>query len=151
MKILMVCLGNICRSPMAEGIIRDKADEKGIEIKTDSAGTGDYHIGEAPDRRAVAAMKKHGHDITDLQARQFKVSDFDEFDIIYAMDSSNLDNILKLARNEDDRGKVKLILNESQPNRDMQVPDPYFGGEAGFENVYQMLDAACEVILERLK
>lgn len=147
----MVCLGNICRSPMAEGIIRDKADEKGIEIETDSAGTGDYHIGEGPDKRAVAAMKKHGHDITDLRARQFKVSDYDEFDVIYAMDASNFDNILKLARNDDDRGKVKLILNESQPNRDMEVPDPYFGGDAGFENVYKMLDAACEVILERLK
>lgn len=136
---------------MAEGIIRDKANEKGVKIETDSAGTGDYHIGEGPDHRAVAAMKKRGHDITDLQARQFRVSDYDKFDMIYAMDASNLENILDLARNDDDRGKVKLILNESQPNRDMEVPDPYFGGDAGFENVYKMLDAACELILERIK
>jgi len=136
---------------MAEGIIRDKAKEKGIEIETDSAGTGDYHVGESPDKRAVDAMKKHNHDITDLRARQFDLSDFGKFDVVYAMDISNYDNIMALARNDDDRDKVRLILNESQPNRGMEVPDPYFGGDPGFENVYQMLDAACEVILERIR
>lgn len=150
MKILMVCLGNICRSPMAEGIMRDKAAAAEIEIETDSAGTGDYHIGESPDHRAVAAMKKRGHDITDLRARQFQVQDFDDFDLIYAMDASNYGNILSLARNDNDRGKLKLILNESQPNRDMEVPDPYFGGDEGFDRVYKMLDAACDAALKRI-
>lgn len=135
---------------MAEGIMRDKAAAAEIEIETDSAGTGDYHIGESPDHRAVAAMKKRGHDITDLRARQFQVQDFDDFDLIYAMDASNYGNILSLARNDNDRGKLKLILNESQPNRDMEVPDPYFGGDEGFDRVYKMLDAACDAALKRI-
>ncbi len=135
---------------MAEGIMRDKAAAAEIEIETDSAGTGDYHIGESPDHRAVAAMKKRGHDITDLRARQFQVQDFDDCDLIYAMDASNYGNILSLARNDNDRGKVRLILNESQPNRDMEVPDPYFGGDEGFDRVYKMLDAACDAALKRI-
>lgn len=130
--------------------MRDKAAEAGVEFETDSAGTGDYHVGEPPDSRAVAAMKNRGHDISDLRARQFKASDFDAFDMIYAMDASNYHNILSLARNDDDRTKVTLILNESQPNRDMEVPDPYFGGDEGFERVYKMLDAACDAALKRL-
>lgn len=135
---------------MAEGIMRDKAAAAGIDIETDSAGTGDYHIGESPDHRAVAAMKKRGHDITDLRARQFQSDDFDDFDLIYAMDTSNCGNILSLARDDADRAKVKLILNESQPNRDMEVPDPYFGGDEGFDRVYKMLDAACDAVLKRI-
>lgn len=135
---------------MAEGILRDKAKEKGVTITTDSAGTSRYHIGAGPDERAVAAMKRRGHDITDLRARQFTAADFGAFDQIYAMDASNYENILNLAKSDEDRAKVKLILNESQANQDMEVPDPYFGGEAGFDHVYALLDAACDLITDRL-
>lgn len=135
---------------MAEGILRDKAKEKGLAVTTDSAGTSRYHIGAGPDERAVAAMKRHGHDITDLRARQFTAADFVAFDQIYAMDASNYENIMDLAESDDDRAKVKLILNESQPNQGMEVPDPYFGGEAGFDHVYELLDAACDIIIDRL-
>lgn len=135
---------------MAEGILRDKAEAKGVAIQTDSAGTSRYHIGAGPDERAVAAMQRHGHDITDLRARQFTAADFGAFDQIYAMDASNYENILALAESDADRAKVKLILNESQPEMDMEVPDPYFGGDAGFDHVYELLDAACDTIIERI-
>jgi protein-tyrosine phosphatase len=136
---------------MAEGILRDKAKEKGVLIGTDSAGTGNYHIGAIPDERAMKCMANHHHDISDLRARQFTISDFDNFDLIFAMDAANYENILKLARNDSDSRKLKLILNDSQPTMDMEVPDPYFGGDAGFEHVYQLLDAACEVLLNKIK
>lgn len=144
----MVCLGNICRSPMAEGILRNKAFDKGIKIEIDSAGTGDYHVGEHPDKRAVETMAKFGIDISDLRARQFTVSDFDEFDEIYAMDDSNYKNILSLSRNALDESKVTMILNLTNEGENRSVPDPYFGGMDGFDKVYYMLDDACEVILE---
>ncbi len=144
----MVCLGNICRSPMAEGILRKKAFDKGINIEIDSAGTGDYHVGEHPDKRAVETMAKCGIDISDLRARQFTVTDFDEFDEIYAMDDSNYKNILSLSRNELDESKVTMILNLTNEGENRSVPDPYFGGLDGFDKVYYMLDDACEVILQ---
>ena len=144
----MVCLGNICRSPLAEGILRDKT--KKLNITIDSAGTSNYHIGSSPDQRSIANAKKHGIDISGLKARQFSVSDFDRFDFIYVMDTSNFNNIIALARNEEDRKKVHLILNTLHPNKNMQVPDPYFSGEEGFENVYQLLDDACEVISQSI-
>ncbi len=147
-KILMVCLGNICRSPLAEGILRAKLPEKDFFI--DSAGTATYHIGSDPDSRSIAVANKYNIDITHLRGRQFIQQDFDEFDLIYAMDSSNLRHILNLARNKEDEAKVKLILNELTPNEDLSVPDPYYGGDQGFENVYQMLDASCEVIANKL-
>lgn len=148
----MVCLGNICRSPLAEGILRDKLNKKNIEkVEIDSAGTSDYHSGECPDKRTMLNAKKHGLDISSLKARQFKVEDFDRFDKIYAMDVSNYNNILALARNTNDRDKVELILNTFNPNSNMSVPDPYFGGEEGFEIVYNLLDKACEKISEDIK
>lgn len=150
-RILMVCLGNICRSPLAEGILRVKAEKAGIDITIDSAGTSNYHTGEHPDQRTVANAHKHAVDVSHLKARQFSVNDFDEFDHIFVMDSSNYGDVLSLARNEKDRKKVELILNRVYPGSDMSVPDPYFGGEQGFENVFILLDKACDVIISSIK
>jgi protein-tyrosine phosphatase len=143
----MVCLGNICRSPLAVGILKHKSSH--LNIKVDSAGTSNYHIGSLPDSRSIDIAKKFGLDITDQRGRQFSVKDFDKFDFIYAMDINNYKNILALARNENDKKKVDLILNLAYPNQNMDVPDPYHGGEQGFKNVYEMLDKACDVLLER--
>ena len=147
-KILMVCLGNICRSPLAEGILKSKTFLRNVEV--DSAGTGNYHVGGLPDKRSIAIAKEYNLDITDQRARQFSVDDFDNFDIIYAMDNSNHSNILKLARNENDKQKVKLILNEVFPDENLDVPDPYSGGNHGFATVYVMLEQACEIIANKL-
>ncbi len=150
-KILMVCLGNICRSPLAEGILRHKAEQNNLNITIDSAGTSNYHIGEHPDSRTIANARKHGVDVSKLKARQFSEKDFDDFDIIFVMDSSNYADVVSLARNEKDKNKVELILNRSYPNTNMSVPDPYFGGEQGFENVFILLDKACDIIVESFK
>ena len=147
-KVLMVCLGNICRSPLAEGILQSKINSDTIFV--DSAGTAAYHVGNLPDERSIAVAQKYGIDITNQRARKFSSKDFDEFDFIYAMDESNYQNILSLARNSEDEKKVHLILNETQPNKNLSVPDPYYGGKDGFENVYQMLDEACTVIASKL-
>ena len=144
----MVCLGNICRSPLAEGIMRSKLSEDFI---VDSAGTGGWHAGQLPDKRSIAIAKIKGLDITNQKARQFKVSDFTTFDHIFVMDNSNYKDVLALAPNEEAKSKVKLILNELFPNENIDVPDPYYGGEDGFENVYEMLDQACEEIARKLK
>lgn len=144
----MVCLGNICRSPLAEGILRSKVF--GFKTQIDSAGTGAYHSGEKPDRRSISIAKKNNIDITNQSARKFLVEDFDKFDFIYVMDGSNYDNVIALARNEADTAKVKLILNEVFPNENLDVPDPYYGGSFGFKNVYNMLDEACEVIAKKI-
>lgn len=147
-KILMVCLGNICRSPLAEGILKSKLPKDKFTV--DSAGTAAYHIGSKPDPRSIAVAKTHGIDITNLRGRQFTKQDFTDFDLIYAMDTSNFSHIVKMARNEDDIAKVKLILNEISPNENLSVPDPYYGGDQGFENVYQMLNASCKKIADKL-
>lgn len=151
MKILMVCLGNICRSPMADGLLRQKVENSGLDVEVDSAGTSGYHVGEAPDQRMRATAKSFGVNIDSLRARQFETSDFDRFDLIYAMDESNLENILKLARNNQDEAKVKMILNEIYPGENMPVPDPYFGGAEGFTHVYDLLDRATDKIIAELK
>lgn len=144
----MVCLGNICRSPLAEGILVSKV--KSDEIFVDSAGTGAYHIGKLPDKRSIEVAGKYGIDITNQRARKFTVKDFDTFDYIYAMDESNYQNILMLARTNDDKSKVQLILNEAHTTKNLAVPDPYYGGSQGFENVYTMLEQACEIIANKL-
>ncbi len=148
MRILMVCLGNICRSPLAEGILQSKVS---ADVKVDSAGTAAYHIGELPDSRSIAVAKKYGIDLTNQRARKFTVNDFDTFDLIYAMDESNYQDILTLARNTEDKLKVKLILNEVDLISNKSVPDPYYGGSNGFENVYQLLDEACQIIANKIE
>ena len=144
----MVCLGNICRSPLAEGILRSKLSENFI---VDSAGTGGWHAGELPDKRSIAIARLKGLDISNQRARQFKISDFTTFDHIFVMDNTNFKEVLALAPNEATKSKVKLILNEIFPNDNNDVPDPYYGGIDGFENVYNMLDQACDEIARKLK
>lgn len=150
MKILMVCLGNICRSPMADGLMQKKAIENNLSIHVDSAGTSGLHAGEGPDYRMRQTATKMGTPIDTLRSRKFTVEDFDDFDIIFAMDKSNQSNILRLARNEKDKLKVHLILNMSHPGKDLEVPDPYYGGEQGFIVVYKMLDDATDSIVTKI-
>lgn len=144
----MVCLGNICRSPLAQGILESKVNLDKVFV--DSAGTAAYHVGNLPDERSIDVARNYGINITNQRARKFTVQDFDEFDYIYAMDISNYQNILMLARGEEDENKVRLILNEIYPSENKSVPDPYYGGNQGFVNVYQMLDEACDVISKKL-
>lgn len=151
MRILMVCLGNICRSPLAEGIMREKAQEAGLDITVDSAGTAAYHAGEPPDRRSQEVAKKHGIDISKQRARQFGVSDFDIFDKIFVMDSSNYEDVVALTADAEDAGKVDHILNTIYPGKNRPVPDPYYGGRDGFKNVYDMLEKSCNIIVERIR
>ena len=150
-KVLFVCLGNICRSAIAEGILNDKVKAQGLGILVESAGTSSYHIGQAPDRRMQAKALEHGIDISGQRGRQFETYDFDEYDYIFAMDTSNLRDILSLARDENDTKKVALFLNLSNPTMDLSVPDPYYGGDQGFEDVYQMLNKACNFFLSSIE
>lgn len=147
-KIVMVCLGNICRSPLAEGILKNKLDSDNYLV--DSAGTANYHTGKSPDKRSIAVAKKNGLDIANQQAAHFESSYFKKYDLIFVMDLNNYNDVLSLAKNKQDRDKVSLILNETYPNQNMEVPDPYYGGSEGFDYVYELLDAACEVIANRL-
>jgi protein-tyrosine phosphatase len=146
----MVCLGNICRSPMADGLMRKKVQDNQLDVYVDSAGTANYHVGGAPDTRMTATAKSKGIDISGLKARQFIVSDFDAFDLIYVMDQSNYNNVVRLARNETDIQKVQLILELRTSPHEIEVPDPYYGGQDGFEHVYQLLDESTDIILKRL-
>lgn len=148
-KILMVCLGNICRSPLAEGILKSKLDPNKYNIA--SCGTSSYHIGSKPDRRSIEVGKKYGIDISNQRAAQFTGEDFGIYDFIFVMDNSNYQDIIKLTDNKEHKNKVKLILNELHPNENLDVPDPYYGGEQGFENVFQMLDKACNNIVSKLE
>ncbi|TQD39328.1 low molecular weight protein-tyrosine-phosphatase [Haloflavibacter putidus] len=147
-KVVMVCLGNICRSPLAEGLLKAKVDSS--KVKVDSAGTSNYHVDDSPDPRSIAVAKRYGLDITDQRGRQFTAEDFNEFDHIYVMDNSNYEDVVKLAASAEAKEKVEIILNKLFPNENADVPDPYHGGEHGFENVYQMLDEATSVIAKEL-
>ncbi len=142
----MVCLGNICRSPLAEGIMLDLIAKKKLALQVDSAGTSNYHIDEQPDKRTIANAKKHGIDLTLLRARQFTANDFNLFDVIYVMDNSNYNNVIALAKTDENKLKVKLFLSENKNSTYTEVPDPYFGGEQGFETVYQLVHQTCEII-----
>lgn len=144
-KILMVCLGNICRSPLAEGILRSKIGD--LDIIVDSAGTAAYHEGNPPDKRSIAIAKKYGLDISGQRARKFTIQDFEEFDKIYVMDKSNFSDILSLSDNSVFRNKVELILKKVSTIDYEEVPDPYYGGNDGFELVYGLLDEACNQII----
>lgn len=133
---------------MAEGIMRSLVRNLNLEVTTDSCGTGNYHIGEAPDQRAQITAKKHGVDISDLRARQFIPADFNRFDLIYTMDGQNYLDVISQSSEEAHQKKVHLILEEIEPDSRMEVPDPYFGGEAGFEHVFELLENACEQIVK---
>lgn len=140
MKILMVCLGNICRSPLAEGIMKDQIVKAGLDWEVDSAGTGNWHIGQGPDQRSVREAKTHGIDISKQVCRQFKVKDFNDFDLILVMDHNNLSTVLALARNDQDEQKVKLLLN------DKDVPDPYFDDKQ-FEPAFELIEGGCKDVI----
>ena len=141
MKILMVCLGNICRSPLAEGILRHLTQQKGLNWEVVSAGTGSWHVGDPPDHRSVKVAKRHGVDISQQRGRQFSAADFDYFDRIFVMDQDNYRDVLRKARSEADKQKVQLLLTNQQ-----EVPDPWYD-DALFEPVYNMIYKACERIV----
>lgn len=148
-RILMVCLGNICRSPLAHGILESKLPTDTFFV--DSAGTANYHVGDSPDHRSVAIAKTNGIDISNQLGRQFKVSDFDTFDYIFTMDDSNYQNVIALARNSSDITKVKCILEVDESIKFTHVPDPYYGDISDFQNVFQLLEKACNTLAERLQ
>jgi len=150
-KILMVCLGNICRSPMAEGLMKSKIEKYKLDVSVDSAGFESFHTGDPPDERAIDIMKKHGIDITDQKSRLFRLADFREFDRIYVMDSGNYRQVEMVAMDEEKMKKVDFILNSVKPGSNKVVPDPYYGGIDGFEKVYKLLDEATEKIAEQIK
>lgn len=144
MKILMVCLGNICRSPLAHGVMEHLVKEKGLNWEIDSAGTGSWHCGNPPDKRSIVIAKSYGIDISNQRARQFQTSDFDEFDHILVMDKHNYTDVISLAHNQQQRDKVKLFIPDNF------VPDPYHD-DSQFEHVYQLIRAQCEKLLKELK
>lgn len=147
-RILMVCLGNICRSPLAEGILRSMTDPGSVDI--DSAGTAGYHVGSPPDGRSIEVARKYGIDISRQRCRKFQEQDLERFDIIYAMDRANFNHIKGMTTSREQRAKVKLLLEETSTET-KEVPDPYYGGEEGFEEVYNLLTAACEALSRRLE
>jgi protein-tyrosine phosphatase len=151
--VLFVCLGNICRSPLAEGVFRDivEREELGDRFRIDSAGTSDYHIGDAPDRRTVAEARSRGLEL-DHAARQMKDADLDRFDYIIAMDASNLGRIERLARRAPRSAELHLLRAfDPEAGDDLEVPDPYFGGADGFANVHDMVERACAGLLRHIR
>lgn len=147
----MVCLGNICRSPLAEGLMKSKIAKAGLDWEVDSAGIGGWHAGDLPDRRSIAVAKHHGIDISEQRARQIRREDLRYFNLILAMDYSNLQQIEHLAAQVKDRkAQVEMILNYINPAKDRSVPDPYYGDKEDFESVYQLLDEATERVMEAL-
>lgn len=152
MKILMVCLGNICRSPLAEGILRFHLQKAGIDhVKVDSAGTSGWHNGEHPDTRSIKNAKQNGVDISRLVSRKFIPEDFEVFDRIFVMDQSNLRDVLALAASEAHSSKVEMLLNCSQPGSNRAVPDPYYGGENGFQEVFDLVNEACIAVVKQIQ
>ena len=144
MRILFVCMGNICRSPTAEGVMRRLIADEGLDIEVDSAGTGGWHAGEPPDERATIAARRRGVTLEGV-ARQVKPADFRRFDLLVAMDRGNLRELLDLAPDEEAREKVRLLV------ADADVPDPYYGGDRGFEKVLDMVESACRELLDELR
>lgn len=149
MRVLMVCLGNICRSPLAEGILESKCNQQGLEWQVDSAGTSGWHNGELPDPRSIKTAAENGIDITNQTSRLFIKEDFNRFDLILAMDSSNYQNIITLADSDKQRDKVKLILNYVFPGENRAVPDPYYNDS--FDLVFGLLDSACDRLIEEFR
>jgi protein-tyrosine phosphatase len=151
MRILFVCMGNICRSPTAEGVMRRLVEDAGVDIEIDSAGIGGWHAGEPPDRRATLAARRRGITL-DGAARQVTLEDFRRFDLLIALDRSNLRELLAIAPDEEAAEKVRL-LREFDPGAggDLDVPDPYYGGDRGFETVLDMVEAACRGLIDELR
>jgi len=149
MKILTVCLGNICRSPLAEGILQHKVIKAGLLWQVESAGTANYHVGEPPHKLSQKVAKMNGIDISRQQCRQFKKEDMLEFDKIYAMDSENYINIKHISGDLWNESKVDLLLNELHPGKNMGVPDPWYGTEEGYHKVYKLISNACDAIIEK--
>ena len=145
----MICLGNICRSPLAEGVMADKVSKAGLDWQIESAGTSNYHIDEEPDTRSQENALEHDIDISQLRGRQFTKEDFNLFDKIYVMDDSNYKDVIQLASSNLDKNKVDFLLNQANPGSNQNVPDPYYGDTSGFENVFQLIDKACDAIIEQ--
>jgi protein-tyrosine phosphatase len=149
MNILMVCLGNICRSPLAQGILQHKAREAGLKWKVDSAGTNGYHLGEAPHHLSQKVARLNGIDISKQRARQFITADLQQFDKIYAMAGDVITEMKWIAGNKYSPEKVDLLLNELYPGRNRNVPDPWYGPEPGYHDVYELISKACDKIIEK--
>lgn len=148
MKILMVCLGNICRSPLAEGILQEKIRKASLDWTIDSAGTNGYHTGEAPHPLSIKVAAQNGIDISRQQSRQFTKKDFDQYDLIYAMAEDVIEDIKKISEDKFDHTKVELLLNEIYPGENRNVPDPWYGTEAGYHEVFEIIHSACNSIVE---
>jgi protein-tyrosine phosphatase len=149
MKILMVCLGNICRSPLAEGILIHKAREAGLSWTVESAGTNGYHHGEPPHRLSQKVARVNGIDISKQRSRPFSARDFDQFDLIFAMAADVIDDMRSIAGRNYDPSKVDLLMNTLHPGKNMDVPDPWYGGEEGYHEVFDMISIACEHIIKK--
>ena len=145
----MVCLGNICRSPLAEGILQHKVNEAGLSWKVESAGTNSYHIGEPPHHLSQKVAQLNGINICDQRARRFKPSDLEEYDLLYAMSKDVIDDMKTMAGNQWQQEKVKLLMDELHPGQQKDVPDPWYGPEPGYHEVYKMIEAACDKILKK--
>lgn len=150
-SVLFVCLGNICRSPMAHGIFRHKAQLAGLHIEIESAGTSAFHNGASSDERAISTLQSKGIDIKDLRSRLFISSDFDDYDYIFTMDSSNQNDVSDMAKRINHKNLPEMIMNLSYPGENISVPDPYYGCSTGFEDVYQMLDSAMDELIDKLR
>jgi protein-tyrosine phosphatase len=148
MKILMVCLGNICRSPMAEGIMRHKIEQQGLDWEVASCGTGSWHVGSPPHIDGQRAMKRKGFDISAQRAQQFHGHFLESYDLLFAMDSSNYNDILKHTQHEEERAKVSMIMNIPDPGSNQSIPDPYYNDEL-YDQVFDMLDRACDAIIDQ--
>ncbi|MGG9963314.1 low molecular weight protein-tyrosine-phosphatase [Ferruginibacter sp. SUN106] len=149
MKILMVCLGNICRSPLAEGILQDKVIKAGLNWIVESAGTNGYHTGEAPHHLSIKVAIQNGIDISRQRSRKFVAEDFDRYDKIYAMAADVMDDMKRIAKNKFDPKKADLLLNELFPEQNLEVPDPWYGPEKGYHEVFELIDKACEQVVRR--
>lgn len=145
----MVCLGNICRSPLAEGILQQKAFEAGLNWSVESAGTNGYHNGEAPHHLSQKVAKMNGIDICSQRSRKLVPADFDIYDKIYALAGDVKNEIRRIAKSKYDPAKVELLMNELHPGADLDVPDPWYGPEPGYHDVYKMISDACDAIIEK--
>lgn len=149
MKILMVCLGNICRSPMAEGILQDKAFKADLTWSIESAGTNSYHIGEPPHLLSQKVARMNGIDISKQRARRFKTEDFDVYDKIYALAGDVIEEMKRIAGKKFQQSKVDLLMNELYPGKNLDVPDPWYGSEPGYHEAFKLIEKVCDNILEK--